>query len=188
MEYDYLVFIYWHITLYPVRKDLTFTYKLCFRTEQDNGKYTGIITWKTYCSQTNMYDQMNMRFLYFTVAMVLFVKSKSDIILSKFQGINIYKDIPKVWHAYIRIFIFKYLKRNISHNLHGMNLLSDMFQHSRSFQSVKNKSIKTKCTEDGLAIFWWSVQHVTFASRQIYFDSQLCKLVDKRCYHFNLHP
>ena len=70
----------------------------------------------------------------------------SDMALKNFKISNlqnIFKKTPKIWHTYIRIFIYRYLKNDQVEIVPKINLFK-IFRYSLFFMRLKDKSLETR--------------------------------------------
>ena len=63
----------------------------------------------------------------------------TNMILNKFKILENYKNVPKVWHRYIRAFIYRYHKNNIWYSIHIKNFLK-ILENFKNFKIIKAKT------------------------------------------------
>ena len=69
----------------------------------------------------------------------------SDMALNYFKSNlqGIFKKTPKIWHNYIRIFIYRYLKNGQVEIVPKINFFN-IFRYSLFFMRLKDKSLETR--------------------------------------------
>ena len=111
----------------------------------------------------------------------------ADIMLEKFKYINIYKDSPKLWNAYIRIFLDKCLNVWNNNTLMKYNeALAQIYKYGYLFEKLKTKVQNAKLK----TVFHNGMEHMLIsASGQILLNSSDDDLLKKKTvYRFMTHP
>ena len=72
----------------------------------------------------------------------------ADIALNKFKTLDMSKGASKVWNAYIRIFMNRYLGRTISHKIYVRSLIA-IFKYSSSFEDLNIHSVNDQSQDSG---------------------------------------
>ena len=89
---------------------------------------------------------MERRHFSFLFALELFYVKNcyTGTALNKFKTLDVSKGAPKVWNAYIRIFMNRYLGRTISHKMYVRSLIG-ISKYSSSFKDLNIHSVKISC-------------------------------------------